>query len=70
MQFAPSITESSQQRKFVHHMLIYQCPFITSQNVAQLETLSVECASAGLEVTRCRGTKVLAGWAIGGQVMS
>lgn len=65
--FAPSITESSRQRKFVHHMLIYECPLITSNNIAQLNSMSGECASSGFPVAGCRGAKVLAGWAIGGQ---
>ena len=67
-QFGASISEGSEE--FVHHMLVYQCPSfaINDESDESLRTSSMECDNSHRIVQSCRGTNVLAGWAIGGQV--
>ena len=60
LRFSPKIAEES--KPYVHHMLVYQCatPPPPDWNEA--------CHSAPPTVRICRGTNILAGWAIGGKV--
>ena len=64
LQFSPKIAEES--KPHVHHMLVYQCATI-SPLTDELDW-SGECHSAPSSVVKCRGTNILAGWAIGGEV--
>ena len=65
LQFSPKIAEES--KPHVHHMLVYQCATI-SLLTDELQDWSGECHSAPSTVESCRGTNILAGWAIGGEV--
>ena len=59
-QFSPKIAEES--KPYVHHMLVYQCA------IPPPADWSGECHLAPQTLTLCRGTNILAGWAIGGEV--
>ena len=60
LQFSPKIAEES--KPYVHHMLVYQCATPPPPD------WSGACHSAPLPPRICRGTNILAGWAIGGKV--
>lgn len=66
LQFEPNIQKGSES--FVHHMLVYQCPYLSSSSSAPLKTSSMECEMSDSFIKDCRGTNVMAGWAIGGKV--
>ena len=63
-QFGPAISASSIQ--YVHHVLVYFCfEDVTDTHVGT----SSECSTNSL-FYRCRGNKLLAGWAVGGEVIA
>ena len=49
----------------MHHMLVYQCPFVSGTPLTSYSDL---CDTAPDPVFGCRGAGVIAGWAIGGHV--
>ena len=69
MKFGAFIPDEGSE-KFVHHMLLYQCPFINQNSGTYLQTISILCDHSPVQVRRCRGAGVMAGWAKGGQVIS
>ena len=66
LQFAAQITPESAQH--VHHMLLYLCD---GQNLTGDPAVGVsqECDGISERIQPCRYSTIVAGWAIGGNVM-